>query len=112
MANNNLNAVDINGCTIASLLCQRFTNITDKDSNPKDVFWKIPQQAILNLQNQDIEKNLHLLILDEVSNIRAQKIGQLSRLFGIGKNNSNVLFGVLKSYLLVTLIKRSLLVNY
>ena len=89
MANNNLNAADIDGCTIASLLCQRFTNTTDKDSDPKDVLWKIPQQAILNLQNQDIEKNLRLLILDEVSNIRAQKIGQSSRLFGIGKNNSD-----------------------
>ena len=74
MANNNLNAADIDGCTIASLLCQRFTNTTDKDSDPKDILWKIPQQAILNLQKQDIEKNLHLLILDEVSNIRAQKL--------------------------------------
>ena len=78
IANNNLNAADINGFTIASLLCQKFTNITDKDSDPKDVLWKIPQQAILNLQNQDIEKNLRLLILDEVSNIRAQKNGQLT----------------------------------
>ena len=85
MANNNLNVANIDGCTIASLLCQRFTNTTDKDSDPKYVLWKIPQQAILNLLNQDIDKNLRLLILDEVSNIRAQKIGQLSRLFGMEK---------------------------
>ena len=31
-----------------------------------------------------------------MSNIRAQKIGQLSRLFAIGKNNNNALFGGIK----------------
>ena len=96
MANNNLNAADINGCTIASLLCQRFISKTEKDSDPKDLLWKIPQQAISNLQDQDIENTLRLLILDEVSNITAQKIGQLSRLFRIGKNNDNALFGGIK----------------
>ena len=49
----------------------RDLQIQYKYSDPKDLLWKIPQQAILNLQNQDIEKNLHLLILDEVSNITA-----------------------------------------
>ena len=88
MANNNLNAADINGCTIASLLHQRI----EKDGK----IWKprklIPEGAVAQLQKNNIHE-VRLLIIDEVSNIRAEKLGELSRLFGLALQNTEEPFG-------------------
>ena len=53
---------------------------------------KTSPQAIKYLEDQEIDKNLRLIILDEISNVTVQKLGQLSRLFEIGMKN-NKLFG-------------------
>ena len=53
---------------------------------------KISQQAIKDLKDKEIDKYLRLIIIDEISNVTVQKLGQLSRLFGIGMNN-NLNFG-------------------
>ena len=92
IANNNLNAADIDGSTIASLLHLRIQKKTNESDDSIVLLSKISQQAIKDLKDKEIEKYLRLIIIDEISNVTVQKLGQLSRLFGIGMNN-NLNFG-------------------
>ena len=84
MAKNNLNAADINGCTIASLLHQRIEKDDTKIWKPRKL---IPEGAISQLQKNNIH-DVRLLIIDEVSNIHVEKLGELSRLFGLAIGNA------------------------
>ena len=92
IANNNLNAADIDGSTIASLLHLRIQKKTNESDDSIVLLSKISQQAIKDLKDKEIDKYLRLIIIDEISNVTVQKLGQLSRLFGIGMNN-NLNFG-------------------
>ena len=87
-ANNNLNAADIDGSTIASLLHLWIQKKTNESDDSIVLLSKISQQAIKNLIDKGIDKYLRLIIIDEISNVIVQKLGQLSRLFGIGMNNN------------------------
>ncbi|KAL3931624.1 MAG: hypothetical protein SGBAC_011222 [Bacillariaceae sp.] len=82
-ANNNLNAADINGCTIASLLGTAIQSIP-ANGEPS----KINSKAVQKLQDKGVA-NLKLLIIDEISNVTADKLGQLSRVFALATGNKN-----------------------
>ena len=94
IANNNLNAVDIDGITIASLLHQRIEKKQDESNDSIVLVKKISMKAIKYLEDQEIDKNLRLIILDEISNVTVQKLGQLSRLFEIGIKNNKLFVGI------------------
>ena len=69
IANNNLNAVDIDGYTIASLLYQRIGNKSNQSDDSKVLVRKFSLQAIQYLEDQEIDKNFLLIILNEISNV-------------------------------------------
>ena len=94
IANNNLNAVDIDGYTIASLLYQRIGNKSNQSDDSKVLVRKFSLQAIQYLEDQEIDKNIWLIILDEISNITVQKLGQLSCLFEIGMKNNKLFVSI------------------
>ena len=69
-----------------------FKKKTNESDDSIVLLSKISQQAIKDLKDKEIDKYLRLIIIDEISNVTVQKLGQLSRLFGIGMNN-NLNFG-------------------
>merc|ERR1712207_114263 len=70
----------------------KFKKKTNESDDSIVLLSKISQQAIKDLKDKEIDKYLRLIIIDEISNVTVQKLGQLSRLFGIGMNN-NLNFG-------------------
>ncbi|CAJ1934697.1 unnamed protein product [Cylindrotheca closterium] len=89
LASNNLNAADIDGSTIASVLKQR---IQQKMEEAKTVQQKISHAAVLALERQNV-CNARLIIIDKISNVTASKLGQLSRLFSECTQKPNEFFG-------------------
>ena len=69
-----------------------FKKKTNESDDSIVLLSKISQQAIKDLKDKEIDKYLRLIIIDEISNVTVQKLGQLSCLFGIGMNN-NLNFG-------------------
>lgn len=98
-ANNNLNAADIDGCTIASMMVlkhpiEKNKNQTDgQHAMQPEPMKKIVPEAVSALQDRNIMKLL-LLIIDEISNVTAEKLGQLSRLISRALENSKDFGGV------------------
>ncbi|CAJ1954286.1 unnamed protein product [Cylindrotheca closterium] len=90
MASNNLNAADINGSTIASLLKQRIQK-RQKDES-QIVQQKISPAAVIGLEKQNVQ-DLRLIIINEVSNVTASKLGKLSRLFSEVLQSPDQFFG-------------------
>ena len=94
IANNNLKAVDIDRITIAILLHQRI-KMKQVDSNDSTVLVKKNSLKVIKyLEDQEIDKNIWLIILDEISNITVQKLGQLSCLFEIGMKNNKLFVSI------------------
>ena len=93
-ANNNLNAADIDGCTIASLLCEGFE---EKRNEPTEKTKKrqrvLKEAAVTKLMRSSQAAKVPLLIIDEASNISADKLARLSQLFAAVRNKKDEIFG-------------------
>jgi len=90
MANNNLNAADIDGSTIASILKQQREQSKEEQANV--IQRHLNPFAISQLRKSNVE-DVRLLIIDEISNVTTHKLGELSRLFSEARQNKEEFFG-------------------
>src|SRR5210317_980477 len=90
MANNNLNAADIDGSTIASILKQQREQSKEEQANV--IQRRLSPFAISQLRKSNVE-DVRLLIIDEISNVTTHKLGELSRLFSEARQNKEEVFG-------------------